>query len=158
MDVNGDLWKMIISSDRPAFHKVASVGETRYWSNVAQQFADGTVMINGGSGEYNELVNVTRKVAFWNPDTYKVTFGASEHTPRLYHSASIMLTDGRVLSLGGGAPGPLTNLNGEKFSPPYLYDPDGSGASRPKILTAPTSIRKGLTSALPSTSPTRSTD
>ena len=38
-----------------------------------------------------------------------VTFGDSAAKARLYHSTTLMLPDATVLSLGGGAPGPLKN-------------------------------------------------
>jgi hypothetical protein len=40
---------------------------------------------------------------------------------------------------GGGAPGPVSNLNAEIYYPPYLFKQDGSGepATRPEILSAP---------------------
>ena len=46
---------------------------------------------------------------------------------RLYHSTSLLLPDGSVLTAGGGAPGPVTNLNAEIYYPPYLFKKDGSG-------------------------------
>ena len=36
---------------------------------------------------------------------------------RFYHSNTLLLPDGTVLSTGGGAPGPLTNLNSEIYTP-----------------------------------------
>jgi hypothetical protein len=44
--------------------------------------------------------------------------------------------DGRVMVAGGGAPGPLRNLNAEIYSPPYLFDSNGP-ANRPTIMRAP---------------------
>ena len=54
----------------------------------------------------------------------------------------ILLPDATVLSLGGGAPGPLTNLNGEIYKPSYLFNADGSLATRPVITDAPQSIEQ----------------
>ena len=48
-----------------------------------------------------------------------------------------------MLSLGGGAPGPLTNLNGEIFTPGYLFDENGQLAERPEILDAPHLLADG---------------
>ena len=71
--------------------------------------------------------------------------------PRNYHSVGILLQDGRVLAAGGGLCGePATgeildcnHPNGEIFEPPYLFNPDGSLATRPVIQTAPTSTGYG---------------
>ena len=51
-----------------------------------------------------------------------------------------MLPDATVLSLGGGAPGPLKNLNGEIYKPGYLFKEAGGLAPRPVITDAPQSI------------------
>ena len=52
------------------------------------------------------------------------------------------MSDGSVITGGGGSPGPLKQLNGEIFYPPYLFKTDGSGefASRPEIIDAPTAM------------------
>jgi hypothetical protein len=47
-----------------------------------------------------------------------------------------------VLTGGGGAPGPVNELNAEIYYPPYLYLQDGSGnpAPRPTIVSSPSTI------------------
>ena len=72
---------------------------------------------------------------------------------RLYHSATLLLADGTVLSLGGGAPGPLTNLNGEIFSPDYLFDAGGVAAPRPVITQSPNLVDVGDTFSIKVTGP-----
>src|SRR5436190_7490087 len=53
--------------------------------------------------------------------------------PRLYHSESILLPDGRVLSSGGGHPaGNADNFNAEVYSPPYLFK-----EPRPTVTSVP---------------------
>ncbi len=79
----------------------------------------------------------------WNPTTNTWRTLAAETRPRAYHSAAILLSDGRVLAAGGGlcgsggcAPG-IDEPNGEIFSPPYLFNPDGTLATRPVMSGAP---------------------
>jgi hypothetical protein len=136
--VKGGLWQIDFSGAAPKFTLVGDVGKVRHWSNMTV-LADGSVMINGGSAQRNDLVTAVKEVAIWDPDTRQVTFGNAEVTPRLYHSSTILLPNAKVLSLGGGAPGPLTNLNGEIYKPGYLYDAAGP-APRPAITTAPKEI------------------
>jgi hypothetical protein len=67
---------------------------------------------------------------------------------RQYHSTALLLPDGRVLSSGGGICGTCDQVgylakNAEIFSPPYLFQADGTLAPRPTIDTAPTSTSYG---------------
>ena len=65
---------------------------------------------------------------------------------RRYHSTALLLLDGRVLSVGSGEPaasGQINDLSAKIFSPPYLYNADGSLASRPSITDAPVSVSHG---------------
>ena len=53
------------------------------------------------------------------------------------HSTALLLPDGSVLTAGGGAPGPVKNLNAEIYYPGYLYDASGQPAARPSLVAAP---------------------
>ena len=136
---NGALRQIDFSGATPTYATVGSVGQTRYWSNMTL-LADGSVMISGGSGVRNKLTSVTNQVAIWDPDTHAVAFGDTAAKARLYHSTTLMLPDATVVSLGGGAPGPLKNLNGESYKPGYLFDSAGGAAPRPEITDAPNAI------------------
>ena len=73
-------------------------------------------------------------------------------TPRTYHSASLLLPDGRVISTGGGACGTqcmFNHLDAQILTPPYLLNPDGTPAARPTIASAPTSACLLYTSPSP---------
>ena len=101
-------------------------------------------MVSGGSGVGNKLTNVAYNAEIWDPATGKWTLQAAAQKPRLYHSIALLLPDASVLTAGGGAPGPVKNLNGEIFYPPYLWKADGSGlASRPSIKNAPGTVVLG---------------
>jgi hypothetical protein len=79
----------------------------------------------------------------WNPVTGTWTIGPSQVQPRLYHSSAILLPDGSVLVGGGGAPGPVTNLNVQTYYPPYLFAAGGVLAQRPLISAAPSALAVG---------------
>ena len=50
-----------------------------------------------------------------------------------------------MLVAGGGAPGPLNNLNAEIYYPPYLFTAAGTLAPRPSIVSAPQFLDIGNT-------------
>ena len=54
--------------------------------------------------------------------------------------SALLLPDATVLVAGGGAPGPLVNLNAEIYYPPYLFDATGARAARPEIISAPDTV------------------
>jgi hypothetical protein len=106
----------------------------------ASLLPDGTVFVNGGNtdGNLNSDENSVYTSEIWNPQTGQFTLGASARTPRNYHSTSLLLPDGRVLTTGSrlcGTGCSLNHLNAEIYYPPYLFAKDGSGnlANRPSI-------------------------
>ena len=105
---------------------------------------DGKVLATGGGPTTDALgVNDAIKSAeLWSPDTETWETMASMQRPRLYHSTAILLTDARVLVMGGGRfnnqAAPTDQLSGEIYSPPYLFK-----GPRPVITSAPVQIGYG---------------
>lgn len=136
------------SSSPPVVTGVANLSYDRIWGN-ATVLPDGEVLVTGGSSVSNELPNVAYPAEIFNPASGTWTLGACPAAcakiPRLYHSAALLLPDGSVLTGGGGAPGPVNELNAEIYYPAYLYLNDGSGnpAPRPTIVAAPTRLILG---------------
>lgn len=104
---------------------------------------NGHVLASGGSVVYNTLAGANLSAETWNPVTGQWTVRAESAVPRLYHSSALLLPDATVLVAGGGSPGPLENLNGEIWSPPYLFTAGGKVASRPVINSAPSTLMVG---------------
>ena len=111
----------------------------------ATVMADGRVLVTGGSEVWNQLTNVSYNAEIWDPSTGHWTVGASEQQARLYHSGAILMPDASVLVIGGGAPGPQSNLNAEVYYPPYLFDATGQRATRPAITASPSEVAIGQT-------------
>jgi hypothetical protein len=107
--------------------------------------ADGKVLATGGSQVWNELTGVNNIAEIWNPATGTWTQGHPGALARLYHSTALLLADATVLVAGGGAPGPLNNLNAEIYHPPYLFTSAGTLAPRPAIASAPQFVEIGKT-------------
>ncbi|WP_198320975.1 glyoxal oxidase [Azohydromonas aeria] len=133
-----------INGEQPVVQPTGSPGLDRQWGN-ATVLADGRVWLNGGSVTPNALGDEHYGSEIWNPDTGQWTPAAQAAQARLYHSASMLLPDGSVVTGGGGAPGPLSQLNGEMYFPPYLFLRDGSGrfAPRPAVARAPAQLAAG---------------
>lgn len=122
------------------------VGQDRFHGS-ATVMADGKVFVHGGSFIDNLPIGVAYTARIWNPDTGWWSDAATSARMRLYHSVSMLLPDATILTAGGGAPGPQTNLNAEIYTPPYLYNQDiwGTLATRPVITSAPTTGTWGST-------------
>jgi hypothetical protein len=129
-----------LNGAQPIIAPTADLSQLRIWSN-ATVLADGKVLVTGGSAVGNQLTDVAYAAETWNPATGQWTLGASAAKPRLYHSTALLLQDGSVLTAGGGAAGPVRNLNAEIYYPGYLYDTAGQLAPRPEITSAPGMIR-----------------
>lgn len=110
---------------------------------TATVLPDGRVLVTGGAEVKNELIGVSTVAEIWNPETGTWLQGAAGEVARLYHSTALLLPDGSVLVAGGGAPGPLTNLNAEIYYPPYLFTAGGQLAPRPQITASPATIDIG---------------
>lgn len=133
VDING--------AGQPVATASGNLAYDRQYGNLTV-LADGRVWANGGSSTGNDLAGMVLESELWDPATDTWMPAAIAATARLYHSASLLLLDGTVISGGGGAPGPLKQLNGEIYYPPYLFKTDGSGefAPRMEIIDAPNSL------------------
>lgn len=125
-----------ITQSTPKVTQVDGPGEDRIFSDLTV-LANGGVLLTGGSAINQDLDSAYYSAKLWSPGSQTWKTLASASRSRLYHSTAVLLQDGRVLVAGGGSPGPVTNMNAEIFSPPYLFAKDGSGelADRPRILS-----------------------
>ena len=130
----------------PAWQYTGSMAYPRRHHN-ATVLPNGQVLVTGGSRgtSFNDVTMAVRVAEIWNPATGAWTPVASNAVNRTYHSASLLLPDGRVLHTGSGdainADGPAPDeKNAELYSPPYLFQ-----GARPTISSAPTSATVGST-------------
>jgi hypothetical protein len=134
-----------LNQSTPAWRFTGSMAFARHQTN-ATILPDGTVLVTGGTsgpGKANTGAAV-HAAELWNPATEQWTTLASNQIVRVYHSTSILLPDARVLHSGSGdGGGTPQELNAEIFSPPYLFNADGSSATHPTIASAPATIGYG---------------
>jgi hypothetical protein len=98
---------------------------------------DGNVLVTGGtSGSgFNDATHAVFSAELWNPATETwTTMASSAGIPRIYHSAAILLPDGRVMTTGGNG-----QSTPEVFSPPYLF----KGVARPAMSGVPPTFGYG---------------
>ena len=131
-----------INGVQPVVSSTQSMSTQRQWVS-ATVLPDGRVLGTGGSAVENQLNGVNNVAELWNPATGTWTQGTAGANARLYHSFALLLPDATVLVGGGGAPGPLVNLNAEIYYPPYLFDASGARAARPQITMAPDTVLPG---------------
>lgn len=108
-------------------------GRSRVNVNVVL-LPDGTVFISGGTQSAPHTCYI------YDPDTAISPWKEMDelNAPRHYHSCALLLPSGKVMAAGGASPGGCTasvENTIEVFSPPYLFNPDGSPAARPCIKT-----------------------
>jgi galactose oxidase len=140
---------------RPIVKQTASLRFPRTYANSVV-LPDGQVLTIGGSIKnkaFDETANTTASTSvfvseLWNPKGANGNGSwrdvAAIAVSRTYHSVALLLPDGRVLSGGGGlcqVDNPVCttfNLNHpdvQIYSPPYLFNANGSLAQRPSITS-----------------------
>ena len=138
-----------LNSDEPAYTPGPDLPQpARYLSTVI--LPDDTVLTTGGSSGYRggEYQGRTRSdllnSQIYRPATNRFETAADSRVGRNYHSEAILLTDGRVITLGSD---PLYDKSGrnpgtfeqriEIYSPPYLFR-----GARPRISGGPKEITR----------------
>ena len=103
----------------------------------------GEVLVVGGNTTGAKFVDSgsVLHAEIWNPQTRQFRRVASMDIPRDYHSTALLMTDGRVITAGGGYHGGNANSSGthqdaQIYSPPYLFTADGQLAARPTLSVA----------------------
>jgi YVTN family beta-propeller protein len=135
-----------VSGQAPVVTDTTPMSFPRQWPS-ATVLPDGRVVVTGGTRfSNNGGADAVYEAELWNPATGGWTVGARAAHVRVYHSAAILMPNGAVLSTGGGAPGPVNNLNAELYFPPYFFRATSTGgaelAPRP-TLTAASRLKVG---------------
>ncbi|GIZ37455.1 hypothetical protein CKM354_000090100 [Cercospora kikuchii] len=135
------------ASGQANVRKLRGMNHPRAFAN-AVTLPNGQVLILGGQTYArtftdNDAVTVPE---LWDPVTNNFTDLADSRIPRTYHSAAALLPDGTVFSGGGGLCdfcGSANHLDGQIFTPPYLFETDGvTPAKRPSITSIQPSVLK----------------
>jgi hypothetical protein len=106
---------------------------------------NGKVFVQGGSRVNNDATTATLGADLFDPATGKWSStqpgGAGFATfARMYHSVALLLPDASVATAGSNPQRGTYDNHIEIYSPAYLFDANGSPATRPVITSAPLGI------------------
>jgi len=134
-----------LNTTPPTLATTASMANARQFANGVV-LPNGEVMVIGGNTtgtKFNDIGSIF-PTEIWNPGTGQWRTAASITIPRNYHSLALLLPDGRVLSGGGGLGGNAADHpDAQLFTPPQLFNPDGTPATRPELTAVPPQIGAG---------------
>ncbi|MCI0355070.1 MAG: choice-of-anchor D domain-containing protein, partial [Acidobacteria bacterium] len=121
-----------LGAPTPTWRNVAPMSSPRQQPN-STLLPDGKVLVIGGSrgAGIDNSAEPALAAELWDPITENWTTMASASVYRGYHSVSLLLPDGRVLSAGGN----LGGASAQIYSPPYLFR-----GARPAISTSRTKV------------------
>ncbi len=135
-----------LAAASPSWSLVAPMNIGRRQTN-ATILPDGKVLVTGGSSQcgFTNEAGAVFAAEIWDPDGSptdgmgKWTLMAAAGVVRVYHSTTVLLADGRVLSAGSGDGGGVTpQYTYEIYSPPYLFK-----GARPTYSLGSGTIRYG---------------
>ena len=121
----------------PAWQFGPAMSQARIQLN-ATLLPSGRVLVTGGSTQDEVASSASLNADLYDPATNTFSSAGANAYARLYHSNALLLPDARVL-LGGGNP-QRGNYEArmEVYSPAYLFNGNGTPATRPTITDAPT--------------------
>jgi hypothetical protein len=93
----------------------------------------GEVLVYAGSAEDENASTASLKADLYDPATNSFSSAGANTVTRLYHNVGLLMPDATVV-LAGGNPAQGTYENRiERYQPAYLFNADGSLATRPTI-------------------------
>jgi len=101
---------------------------------------NGRVLAVGGSLNDEDTATASLKADLYDPGTNTFSPAGAEVYARLYHSVSLLLPDGTVWVAGGNPQRGTYEPHMEIYSPAYLFNADGTAATRPTITSTSSSI------------------
>ena len=143
-----------LNGPTPTKTNITPMNNSRKFSNGVA-LPTGEVLVVGGNSsgiEFSDVGSIL-EAEIWNPNTQTWRRMANMSVPRNYHSVALLMPDGRVWSAGGGLCGcNADHPNHQIYSPPYLFNSNGSLATRPTISSAPDVAGYGSTINVQATS------
>jgi len=121
-----------LSAATPQWQSGPAMSQPRIEMN-ATILPNGKVLAMGGSLNDEDAATASLRADLYDPATNTFTPAGSNLFARLYHSGSLLLPDATVMLTGGNPARGSYEQRTEIYSPPYLFNGDGSPAARPAI-------------------------
>lgn len=125
-----------LSAATPSWVYGPNMSQSRIEMN-ATILPNGQVLAVGGSLNDEDTTTASLNADLYDPVSNTFTSAGQNAYARLYHSNSLLLPDATVLFIGGNPARGTYEQNNEIYSPAYLFNPDGSAATRPTITGVP---------------------
>jgi hypothetical protein len=97
--------------------------------------ASGKILALGGSLNDEDVNTAALGADLYDPVSNTFSSAGTEVYPRLYHSVSLLMPDATVWVAGGNPKRGTYEPHMEVYSPAYLFNADGSRATRPTITS-----------------------
>ncbi len=136
-----------LGAAKPAWSPGSNMSEARIEMN-ATLLPNGKVLALGGSVNDEDVDTASYNADLYDPATNTFSSAGQNAYPRLYHSVSLLLYDGTVWFAGGNPERGSYEDHMEIYQPAYLFNPNGTLATRPTISSAPSTISYGASFAV----------
>jgi hypothetical protein len=131
-----------MGSSTPAWKYGPNMSQARIEMN-AVILPNGEVLAIGGSVNDEDTTTASRNADLYDPVSNTFSSAGANAYPRLYHSVALLLPDATVWFAGGNPSRGSYVRQMEIYKPAYLFNPDGTQATRPSITSAPASVGYG---------------
>jgi galactose oxidase-like protein/PKD domain-containing protein len=98
---------------------------------------NGKVIALGGSLNDEDTTTASLNADLYDPSSNSFSSAGQNAFARLYHSNSLLLPDATVLVIGGNPARGTYEQHIEIYTPAYLFNADGTAATRPSITGVP---------------------
>jgi Domain of unknown function (DUF1929)/Glyoxal oxidase N-terminus len=131
-----------LGASSPAWQSGPNMSQARIEMN-AVILPNSKVLALGGSVNDEDTATLSLNADLYDPGTNTFSFAGANASQRLYHSVALLLPDATVWLAGGNPSRGTYNNTIEVYQPAYLFNADGTLATRPSITSAPSSFSYG---------------
>jgi len=131
-----------LSATTPAWQWGPSMTQPRIEMN-AVILPSGKLLAVGGSASDENASTASLNADLYDPATNTFSPAGANAFARLYHSVALLLADATVWLAGSNPKRGTYEPRMEIYQPAYLFNPDGTLATRPTIASAPSTIGYG---------------